>query len=112
MSEPVTIKATVAAWLAHNENPILLSERKPVEVIGMLALYGDPSKKEFGSWVRVGEAEVTLRLIPRDEQVRLAVVALQKKLDEERALWLQKQAEILAALGKLQSLEFNGTVEA
>jgi hypothetical protein len=55
---------------------------------------------------------VTVRLIPKDQQTRLAVQALEAQLAEERVKWHQRQEAILAEINKLQALEFSPAGEA
>jgi hypothetical protein len=110
MSEPITITATVAVWVSKGYGVGNLRdavERKnEIEVVEQLAFYGKPQRKEFADWVRAGEADVTVRLIPRDEQVKLAVQALQAQLAEERVKWHERQEAILAEISKLSALEY------
>lgn len=103
---PVTISTTVAVWLSSGSNPARELTGEAHSIVGNLAFYGMPDRSSFGDWIRVGEADVVVRLIPRDEQVRMAVEALNKKLNEARAEWLTRQQEILAEISKLQALEF------
>lgn len=113
MNNPITITATVSAWLyqgSHSSSPASLLEAiekgNATRAIGMLHFYGAPTQEKFGDYARVGEAEITLRLAPRDEQVRAAVHALNDKLNELRAAYLQRQQEYLDQISKLQALEY------
>jgi hypothetical protein len=110
MSEPITITATVAAWLPSHKMPHelidLLGKGDATRVINALHLYGSPASKEFGDCPRVGTAEVTLTLLPADEQVRMAVEGLQKKLQEERAESQLRQQAILEAISKISALTY------
>jgi hypothetical protein len=114
MSKPITITATVACWLSkHNQRSFTdaVERGDGVRTVGLTILYGSPDKKEFGSdYIRIGEADVTIRLIPKDEQTRLMVQALQTQLAEERVKWHQRQEAILAEISKLQALTFDGVV--
>jgi hypothetical protein len=47
-----------------------------------------------------------LRLLPRDEQTKLAVQALQQKLDQLRAAYMAKQQEILDQISRMQAIEY------
>jgi hypothetical protein len=49
---------------------------------------------------------VTVRLLPRDEQTRMALAGLNAKLDQLRAAYLEKQQEILEEINKLQALDY------
>jgi hypothetical protein len=110
MDKPITITATVAAWLPAHKKPHelvdLLKAGDATRLAGSLWYYGAPDKAAFGDWTRVGEADITLRLLSEDEQVRMAVSGLQRQLEEARAAWLTKQQEILAEISKLQALSF------
>lgn len=112
MNKPITITATVAAWVTpgYQQRELMraVEKRNGVTAVNAVALWGPPEATEFGSdYTRIGEAEVTLRLLPRDEQTRLAVTALQRKLEEERAAWLTRQQQILEEISKLQAITFD-----
>lgn len=110
MSQALTITATVAVWMSEYHTPAELMQYiergDGAGAVSTLTLYGPPDKKSFCDYTRMGEAEVTLRLLPRDEQVRMAVQSLNEKLDKLRAAYLQKQQEILAEISKLQALDY------
>lgn len=110
MSEPITITATVAAWLPEWNKPHQLVERLQagdgVKVVNSLHLYGPPSMKDFGKYVRVGDATITLTLLPQDDQVRLAVEGLKRQIEEARAAWLEKQRELMDEISKLQAITY------
>lgn len=113
MNDPITITATVAAWLTNSEyhgrpqDLLAAIERgDAVGAVSMLSLYGPPSKQTFSDCLRVGEADVTVRLMPRDEQTRLAVAALNGQLEKLRAAYLTRQQEIMAQISKLQAIEY------
>lgn len=108
MSEHIIITATVAAWLPSYHTPADLlasvESGKAVRVMNTLHFYGDTDQKQFGEALRVGEADVTLRLIPRDAQTKLAVQALNAKLQKLRAAYLSAQQEIMEQISKYQAL--------
>ena len=110
MSEPLTITATVAVWMSEYHTPAELMQYiergDGAGAMSTLTLYGPPDKKSFCEYARMGEADVTLRLLPRDTQVRMAVQSLNEKLDQLRAAYHQKQQEILAQISKLQALDY------
>lgn len=112
--KPITITATVAVWVTpgYSQRELLASlERgRRVDAIEQLSFYGSPDKEDFGNFIRVGEADVTVRLLPKDEQTRLAVQALQAQLDEERVKWHERQQAILAEISKLSAISFDGEV--
>lgn len=110
MNNPIIITATVAAWLCSSYKPHQLlaavKSGKAVEVASMLTLYGPASRKDFSDYIRVGEADITIRLMPHDEQVKLAVQALQKQLDEDRGKWLERQRQILEQIQNLSAISY------
>jgi hypothetical protein len=116
MQQPIEIKATVAAWVSagYNQKDLLaaIEGGNKVAAINAAALWGSPDQEHFGDYIRIGEADVTLRLVPRDQQVRMAVQALQRQLDDDRAKWLQRQQHILAEISKLQAISYDEAVEA
>lgn len=110
MNEPITVTATVAAWLhgGYGSMPhdliAAIEKGDSVRAVNMVALWGSPDNDSFGEYARVGEADVTLRLLPRDEQMRLAVQALNEKLNDLRARYMQAQQQILDQISSLQAL--------
>jgi hypothetical protein len=110
MSKAITFTTLVGAWMQRTEKPSrLLDFNKSGETAraaGMLWFYGKPDLKALSDWVRVGDAEITVTLLPEDEQVRNAVEAMKKLLDEERAKWLARQQEILDEISKLSALTY------
>lgn len=115
-AQPITVTATVACWVskgAYSRRRLGqgVDEGDSIEVVEALAFYGKPDRTEFGDWVRAGEADITVRLIPKDQQTRLAVQALEAQLAEERVKWHQRQEAILAEIHKLQALEYMPAVE-
>jgi hypothetical protein len=114
--EPVTITATVAAWYYQTDysRPESLyemaSKGQGTDLVSCLALTGPPDREKFSDYVRVGEADVTVRLYPRNQLTGREIAALNAKLDAARAAYLQMQSEIMDRINKLQALEM--TVEA
>jgi hypothetical protein len=115
MANPITITATLAAWVSkgYSQRDLMdcVERGDGVGAVNALTIYGSPDKKEFSEYIRVGEADVTVRLIPKDEQTKRMVQALQAQLDEERISWHARQQAILAEISKLQALTFDGTVD-
>lgn len=110
-AQPITVTATVACWVSKDAYSMRrlresVERSDSIETVEALAFYGKPDRTEFGEWVRAGEADITVRLIPKDQQTRLAVQALEAQLAEERVKWHQRQEAILAEINKLQALEF------
>lgn len=114
MNQPITVTATVAAWLASSYSPTELLDRiargDAIGAVEKLAFYRPVDAEAFGDWVRVGDAQVTVTLLPRDEQVSRAVAMLKQQLEQARAEWLTKQQEIMTSISKLQALEYSPEV--
>ncbi len=115
MSKPITITATVAAWVSKDaymqrtfRNAVEAGDQQAI--VGSIHFYGTPDKKSFCDNIRIGEADITVRLLPKDEQTRVMVQALQTQLTEERVKWHQRQEAILAEISKLSALTM--TVDA
>lgn len=110
MNAPITVTTTRAVWLSSYHSPADLMAR--VErgdsgaIVDMVSIYGDPKREAWAGYTRVGEADVTVRLLPRDEQTRMALAGLNAKLDQLRAAYLEKQQEILEEIQKLQALDY------
>jgi hypothetical protein len=109
----IKITATVGAYLTNHRSPdqLLTACENPeahTQLIGNILTYSAHDMSSL--WTRVGDAEITVTLGSKDEQVAAALKALRGQLDEARAEWLQKQNEILERINKLQALEM--TVEA
>jgi hypothetical protein len=110
-AQPITITATVACWVSKDAYSLRNLRESTEKCDGLatveaLAFYGKPEVEKFGEWVRAGEADVTVRLLPKDEQTRIAVRALEAQLAEERVKWHQRQEMILSEINKLQALEY------
>lgn len=116
MNAPVTVTATVAAWISNiSGDPARLVESiengRTVDAIEQMAFYGTPDRVKFGDWLRVGEADVVVRLLPRDEQVSIAVSALKQQLDDARAEWLTTQQKILDRINRLRAITYEAPEE-
>lgn len=108
MNESITITATVAAWLPTYSKPqdliVALESGNAMQVVNALQFYGDPSREKFAEYIRVGDADITVRLVSRDEQTRIALEALDGQLQKLRAAYMERQQEILSEISKLQAL--------
>lgn len=112
MNAPVTISATVGAWLSPTYTPADLldainNEKRKDRLVGQVIAYSNNKMDEHCNWTRVGTAEITVTLVSRDEVVSEAVKALQKQLEEERAESMQRQNAILDRISKLSALTFD-----
>lgn len=108
MSNPVTITATVSAWLPTYSKPqdliAALERGNAVQTVNALQFYGEASKDKFAEYIKVGEADITLRLVSRDEQTRIALEALNDQLQKLRAAYMERQQEIMQQISNLQAL--------
>ena len=96
MSNPITIKATRGVWLPPHNNlsdvSHYLEQGKTDLALSLLSIVGPASWETFSDYVRIGDAEVTLTLKPRDEQAAMAVVQLRAKLDKLREAYAEGPA--------------------
>lgn len=108
MSNPITLRATVGAYLPSSRNPadLLTALRRGDEKGAGAMLTYSPSDMTSYGWTRVGDAEVTITLAPHEEQVAQAVRTLQMQLQAERAESQQRQNAILERISKLQALTY------
>ena len=117
MNAPVTITATVDAYITEYRQPadLLRHVEDPEhhrELVGSFIAYSSYDMSR--SWTRVGEAQITLILSSKDEMVQSAIKALKGQIEKARAEFMEKQAELLERISKLQALEFTPayTIEA
>ena len=108
MSNPITIKATRGVWLSTHNNlsdvAHYLEQGKTDIALNLLSIVGPASWETFSDYIRIGDAEVTLTLKPRDEQAAMAVMQLRAKLDKLREAYAEAQREILAQISKYEAL--------
>ena len=113
-NKPITISATTAVWMYSGSggariNTLManIERGEHLEAINSLSFYGSPEREAFGdSYVRVGEAQVTVTLIPRDEQTRMAVEGLNKRLAKLRAEYHRAEQALLRDISKLSAIEY------
>lgn len=113
-NEPITVTATVSVWLGNSE----YSRTRPQDLVAALEkgdthavvnavyFYGPADKEKFADNIKVGEADITIRLISRDEQTRMALEGLNEQLQKLRAAYHERQQEILTQISKLQAITF------
>ena len=113
MNKPLTVTATVAAWFTmpdseyqRDELERAIEQQDGQKIVNLLSFYGDPGStmESLPHWLCFGEADITVRLITKDERTRAAVNALHDKLAQLRAAYQQKQREILAEISKYEAL--------
>lgn len=115
MNAPVKITATVGAYLTeYREHADLLHYMEDPErhsgLVGNFVAYSAHDMSRC--WQRIGEAQITLSLSSKDEMVQSAIKALNGQIEEARAKFMEKQAELLERISKLQALEFTPAAEA
>jgi hypothetical protein len=114
MSNPIKITATVPAWLTSSssrlEQLIETAKDDPADALSRLGY--SILEMDVGSypWVRVGEAEITVTLMPLDTVVAGQVAVPKAELQQERAESMRKQNAILDRISKLSALTFDGAV--
>jgi hypothetical protein len=110
MNAPITITGTCAVWLNEFHTPAeildYLDAGNTCRALDVMCFYGSPELEKFSSYARIGEAQVTVTLLPRDKQTAMAVQALNAKLQELRAAYQQKQQEIMDQISRLQAIEY------
>lgn len=108
MSDTIKITGHVAVWLPDYYTPtdlrVCCDKGSPDEVLGLLSLFGKLDRKTFSKAVRVGDAEVTVTFYSANKQVQSAMTALNAQMEQARAEFLTKQAEIMERISKLQAL--------
>jgi hypothetical protein len=110
MTEQIKLTATMSAWADADygiRNLVdALSSGNTDHVFNNCYFYGNAERKAFSDYAKVGTAEITLTLVAKDEITANAVKALHAKLEQARAEWLAKQAEIMEQISKFQALTF------
>lgn len=108
MREPITITATLPAWITSTRtvDRVLRYVETGEHLNAVDSMYFSTGDMAKGSdpWVLVGEADITVRLQSRDDLVASQLATLQNELDAARAEWLTKQQSILQQISKLQAL--------
>jgi hypothetical protein len=114
VNAPITVTATVSVWLNNSEYSrsrpqdlvAALERGDPLAVVNAVAFYGPADKEKFSDCIKVGVADITMRLISRDEQTRMALEGLNEQLQKLRAAYQERQQEILTQISKLQAITF------
>lgn len=110
MAEQIKLTATLSAWVgseySFRDFMQALEKGDRLEALNCVHFYGPPEREKFSDSTKVGTAEITMTVVSRDELTTNAVKALKATLEQERAKWLQKQAEILEQISKFQALTF------
>lgn len=112
MADPITITGTIDAWLTGTRETLdgVLREEDAQERLSRFGYSSYDMATGSYPWVKVGTAEITITLFPREQVVAEQIRVLNDELQKERAESQMKQNAILDRIGKLQSLE--NTVEA
>jgi len=108
MNTPRPSQATRGVWLPPHNNlsdvAHYLEKGNTDLALSLLSIVGPASWETFSDYIRIGDAEVTFTLRPRDEQAALAVMQLRDKLDKLREAYAEAQREILAQISKYEAL--------
>jgi hypothetical protein len=116
VNEPITITATLPAWITTNKDVdrflAYVQQGKNEQAMRELYFYPGDMSKGNDPWTLVGEAEISVRLQSRDDLVTSRLKTLQQNLEAARAEWLTKQQHILEQINKLQALPMAEVVEA
>jgi hypothetical protein len=106
MSTPITITATLPAWAScsYTASKMLRHLKAGEQQKAADALFFASTDMGPSGWVRVGEADLTVRVHSESAIVAGQLQALQRELDNARAEWMTKQQEILERISKLQAL--------
>ena len=114
MSQPITITATLPAWLPSWETATtfldLVKDGKHQDAINKLHFTTGNMAAGSDPWARVGDAEITVTLAPRDDIVAAQLKSLDAELKNARAEWMTKQQAILDRISKLQALDYTQEV--
>lgn len=110
MAKPITITATVDAWLTSTSKNVadLLATQDPKDAVADLGYSNWDMSTGSYPWVKVGTADITVTLMPRNDIVAEQTKVLQGELQKERAESQVRQNAILDKISKLQALTFNG----
>lgn len=108
MNQPTTITATLPAWLttASDAQRFLrdVTDRKERAAVSQLYFCGGDMSKGDNPWTLVGQAFISVELLPADAMLASQLKSLQAELDAARAEWLTKQQKIMEQITKLQAL--------
>lgn len=114
MSQPITITATLPAWLPPWEPATtfldIVKDGKHQDAIDKLHFTALGMSSGDKPWTRVGDAEITVTLAPKDDIVAAQVKALEAELQNARAEWMTKQQAILDRISRLQALDYTQEV--
>lgn len=115
MAEQIKLTATLACWVSTEYSlrgfTDAVAKGNHMAALGCVHFYGPPDREKFSDSTKVGTAEITMTVVSRDELTNNAVKALKATLEQERAKWLQKQAEILEQISKFQALTFEAPAD-
>lgn len=115
MAEQIKLTATLSAWVgseySFRDFMRALERGDQLEALNCVHFYGAEDQEKFSDSTKVGTAEITMTVVSRDELTTNAVKALKATLEQERAKWLQKQAEILEQISKFQALTFEAPAD-
>lgn len=110
--QAITITGTVKVWLTNSRETVdditNAAAKDPQEAIDCLGYGNADMDKGSYPWTKVGTAEITITLMPRDEVAAAQIKTLNEELQQERAASMQRQNAIMDRISKLQALTFDG----
>jgi hypothetical protein len=110
MNAPITITAPTIAWLPNwrsvKDLTTAIGEGKDQRVIDSLSYASWDMGKGENPYTRIGEASITVTIESQDALVAQQIATLNAQLANERAKFMERQAEILEQINKLQALEY------
>jgi len=101
-----TITATISAWLPEFSDADVL--RRSAERAASSVFYTSTDMSNSG-WTRIGEADITIRLVGDDELVQGQIAALEKQRTAVLAEAQEKCNYINDRISKLQALNYEPT---
>lgn len=108
MAEPITITATLPAWLFYfysvDDLMAALKKGDANAAMGLMSFTAQDRSQGDNPYTLIGEAEITVTLRSRDQLVTSQLEALNKSLQVERAESIKRQNVILDRISKLKAL--------
>jgi hypothetical protein len=107
--EQIKITGTVGAYLTSSYAiecfQRAMKEGKHDEAVDELS-FSRIDMSAIDRWIRVGDAQITLTMLPSLNLVNEQVRNLEAMLQEERAESMKRQQALLAQISKLQAIEY------
>lgn len=110
MNNAIQISATTTAWLAswRSVDDLMdgLKNGDYQKIVDYLSYASWDMARGENPYTEIGQATITVSIMPRDQLAAAQVKALKKELENERAKFMERQAEILEQINKLQAIEY------